>query len=78
LFPADAKEWLQTKTNRSTLGLRYYRQYLTKLNHHFGNRFIGDIGVEDFASLQRKRRAEGLSGRQINAEVGTLRAVLRY
>jgi len=28
--------------------------------------------------LQRKRLAEGLSGRQINAEVGTLRAILRH
>jgi integrase len=78
LFPAAAREWLDSKTNLSALGLRYYRQYITKLSPHFSYRFIGDIGVEDVASLQRKRQAAGLSGRQINAEVGTLRAILRY
>jgi integrase len=78
LFPVAAKQWLGAKTALSPLGLRYYRQYITKLSHHFGNRFICDITANDVATLQVKRQGEGLSGRQINAEVGTLRAILRY
>jgi len=39
---------------------------------------LSDITAEDVADLQNKRKHEGLSGRQINAEVGTLRAILRY
>jgi integrase len=62
----------------SPLGARYYRQYIAKLSGHFGNRLISDITAEDVAELQRKRKAQGLSGRHINAEIGTLRAILRY
>jgi hypothetical protein len=39
---------------------------------------LTDITAEDVTELQRKRQAEGLSGRQINAEVGSLRAILRH
>jgi integrase len=79
LFPVAAKDWLAMKlTTLSPLGARYYRQYTAKLSAYFGNRLISDITAEDVAGLQRKRKAEGLSGRQINAEVGTLRAILRY
>jgi len=78
LFPVAAKEWFATKRNLSPLGARYYRQYMSKLSRYFGNRLITDISAEDIAALQRKRQSERLSGRQINAEVGTLRAILRY
>ncbi|MGO9060820.1 MAG: tyrosine-type recombinase/integrase [Candidatus Binataceae bacterium] len=77
LFPVAAKDWFGTKS-LSPLGSRYYRQYIAKLSRHFGNRLISDITADDIAELQRKRRSQGLSGRQINAEVGTLRAILRY
>jgi integrase len=78
LFPSAAKDWFVTKSTLSPLGARYYRQYLAKLSRYFGNRLISDIAAEDIAALQRKRQGEGLSGRQINAEVGTLRTILRY
>jgi hypothetical protein len=58
LFPAAAKEWLATKlATLSPLGARYYRQYVAKLSHHFGNRLISDITAEDVAELQSRRKA---------------------
>jgi integrase len=78
LFPEAARQWFQSKTDLSPLGKRYYRQYLTKLSREFGSRLVTDFSADDVADLQRKRQAEGLSGRQINAEVGTLRAILRH
>jgi len=78
LFPTAAKDWFRTKSTLSPLGARYYRQYIAKLSRYFGNRLITDITAEDVAELQRRRQAESLSGRQINAEVATLRAILRY
>jgi integrase len=78
LFPIAARDWLKSKTALSPLGLRYYTQYVRKLSRHFTNRLLTDIAAEDVAELQRKRQAQGRSGRQINAEVGTLRTILRY
>jgi integrase len=78
LFPLAAKDWFAAKSSLSPLGMRYYQQYIAKLSRHFGNTLVSDITAEDIAELQRKRKTEGLSGRQINAEVGTLRAILRY
>jgi integrase len=78
LFPLAAKDWLGAKSALSPLGLRYYRQYVAKLSRQFSNRLITDITAEDVANLQRQRLGEGLSGPQINAEVGTLRAILRH
>ncbi len=78
LFVVAAKGWLSAKSGLSSLGLRYYRQYIAKLCRHFSNRLITDISADDIADLQRRRLAEGLSGRQINAEIGTLRAILRH
>jgi integrase len=78
LFPLAAKDWFASKSSLSPLGIRYYEQYIAKLSKHFGNRLVSDITAEDIGELQRKRKAEGLSGRQINAGVGTLRAILRY
>jgi integrase len=43
-----------------------------------GAGWLPNLSADDVADLQRKRQAEGLSGRQINAEVGTLRAILRH
>jgi hypothetical protein len=78
LFAAAAKTWLAKKTNLTALGTRYYRQYIKKLSSSFGNRLISDISAEDVSDLQAARKAEALSSRQINAEIGTLRAILRY
>jgi integrase len=54
------------------------RQYVRKLNAYLDKRLVTELTPGDVASLQRLRQAKGLSGRQINAEVGTLRAILRY
>jgi integrase len=78
LFRLAANEWFESKSALSPLGIRYYRQYVTKLSRYFSNRLISDISAEDISALQRQRKAEGLSGRQTNAEVGTLRAILRH
>ena len=78
LFTAAARQWFQSKTGLTPLGERYYRQYMAKLSREFGSRLVTDFSADDIADLQRKRQAEGLSGRQINAEVGTLRAILRH
>jgi hypothetical protein len=78
VFAEAAKQWLSTKTALSPFGQRYYRQYVRKLNAHLDKRLVTELTPGDVASLQRLRQAKGLSGRQINAEVGTLRAILRY
>lgn len=78
LFPLAAVQWLDSKTALTPLGRRYYDQYVAKLKRHFGNRLVSDITPDDIADLQRKRMAEGLSGRQVNCEVATLRCVLRH
>ncbi len=78
MFPIAAKNWLAKKTNPTATASRYYRQYVGKLIGYFGNRLISDITAEDVAGLQKLRNSKGLSGRHVNAEVGTLRAILRY
>jgi integrase len=74
----SASEWLKSKTDLTPLGLRYYRQYIDKLNRRFGNRLLTDICLNDVTELQRDRQEQGLSSRQINAEVGTLRTMLTH
>lgn len=78
LFPVATKAWLESKTALTPLGRAYYRQYVGKLARHFANRLVSDAGADDITALQRKRQAEGLSGRQVNCEVATLRAILKH
>ena len=78
LFKLAAEQWFNSKTALTPLGRAYYRQYLGKLNREFGGRLVSDISADDIAALQRKRQGEGLSGRQINCEVATLRAILKH
>ena len=77
LLPIAADGWLESKTGLTPLGRAYYRQYVGKLKKHFGGRLVSDITADDIAALQRKRHVEGLSGRQINCEIATLRAILK-
>jgi integrase len=77
LFSAAADSWLASKTALTKLGKAYYKQYVGKLKREFGKMLITDLGVEEIADLQKKRLAEGLSNRQTNAEIATLRAILR-
>ena len=78
LFGTAAKAWLESKTALTALGRAYYAQYIGKLTRQFGSRLVSDITADDIAALQRKRQAEGLSGRQINCEVATLRTILKH
>ena len=78
LFKVAAEDWIASKVALTPLGRAYYRQYLGKLIRYFGNRLLSDVTANDIASLQRKRQAEGLSGRQVNCEIATLRAILRH
>lgn len=78
LFSIGARQWLDSKTALTPLGRAYYEQYVRKLSRHFGDRLVSDIDADDIARLQRKRQGQGLSGRQVNCEVATLRAILKY
>jgi integrase len=78
LFKVAADEWIEGKSALTKLGNAYYRQYIGKLNREFGGRLVSDITAADIAALQRRRQAEKLSGRQINCEVATLRAILKH
>jgi integrase len=77
LFSLAADRWLESKTALTPLGKAYYQQYIRKLKRQFGGRLISDIDADDIALLQKKRKGEKLSGRQINCEIATLRAILR-
>jgi integrase len=78
LFSVAAKEWFDSKTALTPLGRAYYEQYIRKLKAHLGTCLVSDITAADIAILQRKRQGEGLSGRQANCEVATLRAILKH
>jgi integrase len=44
---------------------------------HFGRKLLTDIQADDIARYQAKRSDGGASGRTVNMEVGSLRAILR-
>jgi integrase len=77
LFAVAAERWLAGKVALTRLGRAYYAQYVRKLTREFGHLLAPDIDAGAIAALQHKRQAEGLSGRQINCEVATLRAILK-
>ncbi len=78
LFKVAADDWLASKVALTPLGLAYYKQYVGKLIKHFGTCLISDVTAGDITALQRKRQGEELSGRQVNCEVATLRAILKH
>jgi integrase len=78
LFKVAAAAWLESKVALTPLGRAYYRQYVGKLISHFGSCLVSDITADDVTALQRKRQSKGLSGRQVNCEIATLRAVLKH
>jgi integrase len=55
---------------------RYQRQVIL-LSGEFGRRLVCDLTWKDVIALQRKRQAEGRSGRTVNYEFGTLRLILK-
>lgn len=77
-FDKAAESWFKSKTKLTPLGRAFYRQYVLKLIRHFGNRLVSDITAEELIALRDNRRGEGLSGRQVNCEIRTLRAILQH
>jgi integrase len=77
LFSAAAREWLESKVGLAPSSLDRYRHQVALLEAEFRRRLICDITWEDVVALQRKRHAEGRSGRTINYEIGTLRTILK-
>lgn len=86
LFSIAADRWLESKTKLTPRGKSYYSYYVSRLKRRFANSLVSDITAADIAALQRKRQGESpfgrgekkLSGRHINCEIATLRAILRY
>jgi integrase len=77
LFSVAAREWVSTKAALSSNSQRCYKLFSNSLVDEFGQRLVCDIGIADIAALQRKRLAQGKSGRTINYEIGTLRQILK-
>jgi hypothetical protein len=77
-FDRSAASWLKSKTRLTPLGRAFYEQYVTKLTRHFGHRMVSAITAEEVIALRDQRRGEGLSGRQVNCEIRTLRAILQH
>lgn len=72
-----AHQWLESKVGLVASSLDRYRHQVALLEAQFGKKLITEITWEDVVSLQKKRRAEGRSGRTVNYEVGTLRSILK-
>lgn len=78
LFGKAAKDWLVLKEVRWTASTRRAEGYnVDHLMPHFGRSLLTDVTADDVTRYQASRKREGASGRTINMEVGTLRAVLR-
>src|SRR5262249_48639905 len=78
LFKLAARTWLAGKsTEVCDKTLKSYTDHVGALVAMFGNRLVTDIGSDDIAALQARRRRAGLWGGSITMEVGGLRQVLR-
>ena len=78
LLTAAAAEWLALK--RPSLAERSYAIEQANLKHLlpvFGRMLINDIEAADIGRYQSQRLQAGASGKTINLEAGTLRAILR-
>src|SRR5262249_44329247 len=77
LFAAAANLWLVGKSGLAETSKRRYEEGVAVLKNEFGKRLVCDFDGNDVAEYQRKRLAEGLCGRTVNYEVGSLRGILR-
>jgi integrase len=77
LFSCAADLWLAGKAGLAETSKQRYKECVAVLKDEFGKRLVCDFDGNDIAEYQRKRVAEGLSGRTVNYEVGTLRGILR-
>ena len=82
LFSVAADEWHKSLATTGDEGLSprtvsRYLQCLSPLKKAFRDRLVCDIDNEDVRVYQRARLADGLTGRSVNYEVGTLRQILK-
>jgi integrase len=77
LFASAADLWLAGKSGLAETSKQRYKECVAVLKNEFGKRLVCDFDGNDIAEYQRKRLLEGLSGRTVNYEVGSLRGILR-
>ncbi len=77
LFRKAAKAWLGSNAHWSDSTREINEQKLEHLLPVFGKVLLSEITNEDISKFQRKRRADGAAGREINMETGVLRMILR-
>jgi len=78
LFSVVADDWLDMKKSSFVpKTLRFEETNLAHLKPEFGQKLVCDIDAKDISRYQKKRLKEGASGKTINLEIGTLRAILR-
>jgi len=77
-FAIAAKKWLEMKeAGWSPSNYRIETYNVDHLKKGFAKKLLEDIGADDVSRYQAARKKEGASGRTINMEVGTLRAILK-
>jgi integrase len=77
LFASAADLWLAGKAGLAETSKQRYKECVAVLKEEFGKRLVCDFDGNDIAEYQRKRLAQGLSGRTVNYEIGSLRGILR-
>jgi integrase len=78
MFSVAVKRWVEVKRPHwSTSNARIESFNVGHLVPHFGRMLLTDISADDISRYQALRKKAEASGRTINMEVGTLRAVLR-
>jgi integrase len=78
LFSVAAKKWLEAnKAHWSASNTRIEGYNVDHLQPHFAKMLLTDITADDISRYQADRKKNDASGRTINMEVGTLRAILR-
>jgi integrase len=78
LVSVAAREYLEAKQGDIKAStLRIERKNLDHLLPHFGKLLLADIDGQDIARYQQARAGDGASGKTVNLEIDTLRAILR-
>jgi hypothetical protein len=68
LFASAADLWLAGKSGLAETSKQRYKECVAVLKKDFGKRLVCDFDGNDIAEYQRKRLADGLSGRTVNYE----------
>jgi integrase len=77
-FERASREWLDMKkVSLSPRSIAIEEANLKHLKPWFGNQLLSEITAADVSRYQQRRLTENASGKTINLEVGTLRAIMR-